>query len=264
MQGTYIGRGRMLVKTTFGARVLAPADDLVVTPALITEGAYDEPFTNYVRRELSAGMVAIDVGANFGLFSVLMAWQVGPTGRVVAYEPEPRNLEFLKQNLAFNYLDGWVDLRAVAAADAPGRATLHRSDRFWGYHSLMPFETEQLEGHMAFDEVDQLDVALEPLDELVGRFERVALVKVDVEGAEAAVLRGARQLVASGVVRRFSIEVNRPRSGAAWEPFVAELRDLASGGWTFALLDENGTAQATDLQPVLDEGRAAQLLVERL
>ncbi|MCW3011725.1 MAG: Methyltransferase FkbM family [Solirubrobacterales bacterium] len=264
MHGTYVGHGRVLVKTTFGARLLAPSDDLGLMPELVAEGCYDAPFTSFLQRELSAGGVAVDVGANLGLFTLLMAWQVGPTGAVVAYEPEPRNFELLEQNVSLNHLDPWVEIRRAGASDAAGTAKLHRSKRFGMYHSLVPFEPGYVQRHMSFDELDEVEVPLEPLDDLLGRFERIDLVKVDVEGAEAAVLRGARGLIAAGIVQRFSVEVNRPRSGDAWRPFVDELRALGAAGWTFATLEADGTPVPTPLDPVLETGRASQLLVERL
>lgn len=263
MHGTYVGRGRMLVRTDFGAKLLVSADDLSLMPSLVCDAGYDAPFTAYLQRELREGSVAVDVGANVGLFTLLMAWQVGPTGAVVAYEPDAANLALLRDSVSMNYVDGWTQVRGAAVGSDTVEALLTRSPSFHGDHSLVPFDEDYRRAH-AIAEIEAVVVPVVTLDELVGRYERIALVKVDVEGYEAEVLRGARQLIASGVVRRFSLEVNRPRAGDIWQPLVDELRALGSAGWTFALIDEDGTAQATDLQPVLDAGRAAQLLVERL
>lgn len=263
LHGTYVGNGRMLVQTVFGAKLLAPSDDLGIMPDLVTEGTYDVPFTNYLRRELSQGQVALDVGANIGLFTLLMAWQVGATGAVVAYEPEPRNLELLRSNIALNYAETWVEVRPCGASDAAGEVTLHRTARFQGSHSLLPLGGEAAGVDAGIESVDPITIAVEPLDRLVGRFEQVDLVKVDVEGAEARVLRGARQLLGSGVLRRLSIEVNQPRAGDEWDALVTELRELGAAGWTFATIDGEGTPQPIALDRVIAEGRFAQILIER-
>ncbi len=122
MFGTYVGNGRVLIASTFGAKLLVSSDDLSLMPDLVAHGGYDEPFTNLVRRSLSAGQVAIDVGANIGLFTMLMAWQVGASGRVLSYEAEPRNVALLRDNVALNYAS-WVEIHDAAAGAEPGTAT---------------------------------------------------------------------------------------------------------------------------------------------
>ena len=59
---------------------------------------------------------ALDVGANVGVFTLLMAWQVGSAGHVVAFECEPRIHQLLRENIAMNYAS-WVELRPQAAGD---------------------------------------------------------------------------------------------------------------------------------------------------
>lgn len=264
LHGTYVGSGKVLVRTTFGAKLLVPGDDLTLMPDLVCDGIYDAPFAAYLRRSLSAGQVAYDVGANVGLFTLLMAWQVGPTGHVTAWEPEPRNLTFLRENVALNYADRWVDVRDAGVGETHDQVALHRVSRFQGNHSIVPFEGAEVGLAVAVEESDTVPIRLEPLDDHVGRHPEVALVKVDVEGAEAQVLRGARRLLASGAVTRLSLEVNRPRAGAEWEPLVDELRALHAAGWTFATIREDGTTDDLALDRLVAEGRFSQVLVERL
>ena len=87
--GTYLGEGRMMVAVTWGGPLLTPADDMSLTPELVTHGIYEPAFTRYLMRTLKPGMRVVDVGANIGMHTVLMAGWVGTTGRVLAYEPSP-------------------------------------------------------------------------------------------------------------------------------------------------------------------------------
>jgi hypothetical protein len=85
IHGTYAGGNRMLVHTTYGAPLRAIADDLSLTPALVTTGTYDQPFLNFLTRHVRAGHRVVDVGANIGLFTVRMGQLVGPTGELVSW-----------------------------------------------------------------------------------------------------------------------------------------------------------------------------------
>lgn len=261
MHGTYVGNGRILVTTTFGAKLLVPSDDLSLMPDLVASGGYDEPFTNFVRHSLGAGAVAVDVGANIGLFTLLMAWQTGPTGQVVSYECEPRNFEVLRENVAMNYAS-WVELHDAAVGDHAGQIALHRTSRFRGNASTVPHDDRYTELFRGLDTVDVVEVPLVSLDDSIGRFERIDLVKVDVEGAELQVLRGMRRLLGERAVRQLSIEIGRDRMPAAdWDALGQELRHLGAAGWDFATIAPDGTSATIDLDAVLARGTFSQLLV---
>src|SRR5215218_148280 len=107
LHGTYIGRGRVLIRLRGGGRLLVSADDLSLMPELVTEGQYDGPFTAFLRRALHPDAVVVDVGANVGLFTIiaaLTAWR----GRVIAYEPVPEVAGLLRDNAQLNWLDGRI------------------------------------------------------------------------------------------------------------------------------------------------------------
>jgi hypothetical protein len=91
LHGTYVGNDRVLVSTTWGGRLLLPSDDLSLMPELVSTGTYDTPFTAFVQRHIRPGDTVIDVGAHAGLFTLLLAYQVWESGRVLAYEPSPRS-----------------------------------------------------------------------------------------------------------------------------------------------------------------------------
>lgn len=263
MFGTYVGNGRVLVATTFGAKLLVSSDDLSLMPDLVTLGGYDEPFTNLTKRTLSAGQVAIDVGANVGLFTMLMAWQVGPTGQVLSYEAEPRNVALLRDNVAMNYAS-WVDIYPQAAGAKAGKATFFRTSRFHGNSSLMEHGADYAEHFRHLDEIEPIDVDVVALDEQIGRFEQIDLVKIDVEGAELQVLQGMRQLLSAGVVARMSVEVTRDRmEEAAWDALVDELRGLRERGWQFSTVEGDGATTPLPFATLVDRGVFSQVVLDR-
>ena len=254
VHGVYVGDGRMLVRTTWGGKLFASATDLSLTPDLVTEGVYDRPFTNYLLRTLRPGDTAIDVGANIGLFTLLMAQLVGAGGRVLAYEAQPGNAALLRDNLTMSYMD-WATVVEKAAGEASGTLPFHAPRRFAGNGSLLPRDAADN------DAVDLIDVLVEPLDVHAGRLARVDLLKIDVEGAEHRVLNGATRLLESGVVRRVAFELVRHHMGDDWAPFCAQLRGLRAAGWSFERLDADGTPFADDLERILEVGWFSQVIM---
>jgi FkbM family methyltransferase len=140
---------------------------------------------------LRPGDVVYDVGANIGFFTMLCARLVGPDGRVYAFEPMPANAAALRHNLALNGFQN-VEVVEAAASDADGTATLLVS-RWSAFHRL---EGEGFRSRNWQDEAT-MEVQTVRLDEFAAQdgVRAPNLVKVDVEGAEADVIRGAEGLV---------------------------------------------------------------------
>lgn len=135
---------------------------------------------------LRPGDIFVDGGANVGLFTIRGACVVGPTGRVVSCEPGPGTMKLLRANTLRTGF-AIVDFHEVALSESVGTAMFTVFDDGSGVASFAP----QLSGGRP------VEVVVTTLDRLTAEFgDRVALVKLDVEGAEAKALRGARALVA--------------------------------------------------------------------
>lgn len=135
---------------------------------------------------LRPGDVFVDGGANIGLFALRGATVVGSKGRVVACEPGPGTMDLLRANAQCNCFTT-IDLHEVALSDSAGTAPFTVFEDGSGVSSFAPSSA----GGRA------VDVAVVTLDSLTSRFaDRVALVKLDVEGAEAKALQGASTLIA--------------------------------------------------------------------
>ncbi|MBS0541771.1 MAG: FkbM family methyltransferase [Proteobacteria bacterium] len=142
---------------------------------------------------LKPGMVFIDVGANDGYYSLFAARRVGPTGRVAAAEPSTRERVNLKRNLALNGLVN-VDVIPAALGASAGEAELHLAHGgHSGHNTLGQF------AHEGVVAARSERVFIETLDEVVSRLaiKRVDFIKIDVEGAEASVIAGARNVIES-------------------------------------------------------------------
>jgi FkbM family methyltransferase len=184
-------------------------------------GRYGPQETWLFHALLAPNMTVVDVGANWGYFTLLAASIVGPGGRVLAIEPEPRLFALLEQNVRRNALDQVVAVRA-AATGRPSTLTLSVFDQGqgnWGTSSVAGPQT-----------ASAVDVAGLRVDDLVcdRGISSVDLAKIDVEGHEPAVLAGMRVGLLEGRYRRVLIE---------WHPWTTTRPEIAQ---SFALLKRAG------------------------
>jgi FkbM family methyltransferase len=161
--------------------------DLGVGRPLYTDGIYEAAETRFLEEYLRPGMTVVDVGANIGYIAAVAARIVGPTGCVLAIEPEPRNLALLTANMARNNYRQ-VIVCACAAGNASGTATLACSAWNMGDHRI---STGQARGERT------ATVRVDTVDQLVARHNlgRVDLIKMDVQGYEPAVIGGIGEVV---------------------------------------------------------------------
>lgn len=146
-------------------------------------GQYERSKMELFRQWVKEGMAVVDVGANLGDFTFVAAKAVGPTGKVVAFEPDPQNIRWLTKSVIRNGFKN-IEVRQEALSVAEGTAPFFLSD-VSGWHSLKGAET------MPPGERASITVQTRPLDALA--FDRMDVVKVDVEGAEYEVLCGAER-----------------------------------------------------------------------
>ncbi len=94
--------------------------DTGFAPHLMFEGYWEYWITDFMWRNVKPGQVAVDVGANHGYYTLLLADLVGPGGKVHAFEPNPRLAELLDRNIAVNGFWHVAEARAAAAGDRDG------------------------------------------------------------------------------------------------------------------------------------------------
>lgn len=142
-----------------------------------------DDLTALVGKHVSRAAAAIDVGANIGLSTILLARL---TERVIAFEPSPPNVEFLRRNLTLNDIAN-VEVVAAAVSSEPGSLRLHVAKFGAGSHVVTS-------GHVIGDVISTVDVPAVTLDQTA--FPPIAFIKIDAEGHEPDVLAGARLLLA--------------------------------------------------------------------
>jgi len=176
-----IGQDRLLCLTGYGGRLLLPASDRSLMREIVSAGGMEFPLTRYFLKHVRPGHRVLDIGANFGYFSVLLGKLIGPEGKLWAYEPHPELLRFLTDNLSINYLRDWTEIVADAKAlddraDEFGRIDFAKIDIGCGQFQALT-GMEQLIGkqirHLVFEvKRSRLAEDWEPFCGLLRRYRR--------------------------------------------------------------------------------------------
>lgn len=192
--------------------------DLMLGPRLVMDGFWESWVTLAIARFLRPGMRCIDVGANYGYYSILMAEAVGPDGFVLACEPNPLlSGTYLPDNLALCGKRTTVEVCPAAISDrVEAEVDFYPHDRDFATASLAPWTHPH--------HVEPVKCQLTTVDELTRDWQRLDLVKIDAEGAELAVWHGMQDSL-----RRFPnavvvIELHLDRAAGEVHELLGELQ----------------------------------------
>jgi FkbM family methyltransferase len=168
--------------------VLYNKNDTVIGRSIEVYGEYFESEVNVFRHFVTAGDVVLDIGANIGTHTLALARLVGPQGLVFAFEPQRIVFQTLCANMALNSLDNVHCINAVVG-ETPARLGLSDPDP----HIPNNFGGVQVAMLAGAPQAAPVDCVV--LDDFLA-IGRLRLIKIDVEGMEAEVLRGASQTLA--------------------------------------------------------------------
>lgn len=173
-----------VAQTYFGARMLCNPNDYI-QKKILNFGVWEPDISHVIENTLSDGDVFVDIGANVGYDTLLASWRVGSTGRVIAIEACGRTFKLMKNNIELNK-SGTINIgniRAVrvAVSDHVGKVNLFEVDAL----NIGAATTLSSRGGKVIESVDA-----RPLHEILSAEElaRLRLIKLDVEGAEPAIL----------------------------------------------------------------------------
>ena len=190
--------------------------------AILLLGEWEPAESRVAAAALRPGDFAIDIGANHGWFTLLMAEAVGPEGLVLGVEPCPPQWAALGNNLELNGRPDQVEVRQLALGAEAGEMTINLFEGLPHGHAST--------SSLGRDDVRPFTVEARTLDQLVGEIggaRRPALIKLDVEGAERVVVEGAGETLASGPI--VLLEVNVETSQAFGYRPSELLADLLAG-----------------------------------
>lgn len=171
-------------------RLFVDLSDRVIGHGII-KGEYESEEVDFVKSIIKPGDTVLDIGANIGFFTILMADLIGETGKSYSFEPLPRNFKLLNRSIEENGFAGRATIEHAAVGEtqgtlkliSPPTETLNLGGAF-----LKTGDTQVPPGHIAEE------VTVIRLDNY--SIERpVKFIKIDVEGAELLALRGAMNIL---------------------------------------------------------------------
>ena len=179
--------GTVITEIDHDLRLFVELSDLAIGLNIV-RGCYEQDETAFVRRTVKPGQTVLDLGANIGFFTMIMASIVGPLGRVYAFEPLDRNASLLQRSIAENGFQDRVILERSAVGEVSGSARV-----VFLKHTLNSGGSYLFDDGMEIPDGHGLqDVEMIALDDYDLRHP-VGFIKIDVEGAEPLAMRGARR-----------------------------------------------------------------------
>jgi FkbM family methyltransferase len=168
-----------------------------------------------LRRVLSAGAIAVDAGANIGIYSQFLSRCVGSTGVVHSFEPSPENFRRL-QSATKKFAN--VRVSKAAVGEHTGKSTLYVSDKLNVDHRTYIPEGESRDG---------VSIDIVALDDYFQPGQRVDLIKMDIQGYELHALRGAKRVLQENPGINLLLEFwpsGLEQAGVHWEELIDMLR----------------------------------------
>jgi FkbM family methyltransferase len=180
VQTAYLGDNLILTRILGQPKILLSTQDLGFACNVMLDGFWEIWLTLFFARVIRPGMTVMDVGANFGYYTVLFGAGVGAAGHVIAIEPVPSTMATLRKTIDLNGLTRTTELVAVAAWD--------RDDA--EVHIVIPPGEPKNAAVVAEARDGSITVPSVTIDRLTRDLHHLDIVKIDAEGAEVAILAG--------------------------------------------------------------------------
>lgn len=216
--------------------------------------------TELIEKELKEGDIFVDIGANLGYHTLTAAKRVGPSGKIYAFEPEPKNFKLLQKNIETNNYTDRCELIRKGISNKTDKEKLYIDPYNYGGHALFDHfqKPEVFLGAQASKNIPSrnnfIEVEVVALDTFLGKNKKVNVIKMDIEGAEALALQGMIEtLKANNEIAVFSEFSPSAMSMLGSDP-KKFLETFASLGFEIFNLDENKKSLAkTNIEEVLKD-----------
>lgn len=257
----YLGGHKALTTVFSRYRMYIDTRDVSIAPHLALEGTWEGSITRLVGRVLKPGMTFLDVGANFGYYSVLAGSLIGSFGRIFCFEADPRIHKMLFHTMELNGFRSFAQVENLAVYSGEGEVELSCLEHHFGSNTLQVFTEESARAEL--ETVTKVKVSSVSLDHyFAGTDLRIDLAKIDVEGAEAEVLEGMKTIAHR--INSIIIEFSPGRiKVAGFDPSVVLETLKNQYGFTIARIESDGNVTDIDQSAIIDCPTAIDLFLYR-
>lgn len=158
---------------------------------LAIRGTREEQLKFIIDKEVASGNVILDVGANIGYYSIMLANIVGSNGKIYALEPEPTNYQTLEKNITLNKLENIIEPYQMGASDTNLPKFLYRS-KYSNMHSFILPENDIID---IKNPKSQIEIKMTNLSDFISNKEPIDMLRMDIEGYEVEVLLGLQDAI---------------------------------------------------------------------
>ena len=229
----YLGNYTALARLRTGHKIYVDTRDVGIASHLMMDGVWEPWVERVLMKALKPGMAFCDIGANFGYYTLLGAKAVGSGGKVFAFECNPRLFDLLNRSVLVNGLHEIVTLSPSAVSAGVEQATLTYDDKFSGGGTILEV------GPDCSGTQNKITVQCAPLDRLIPLETFPNVLKIDVEGSEPLVFRGAERILSDSRLQTIIFEYYAP-SIARTMPPTALLHQISKYNFRLQMLTTDG------------------------
>jgi len=218
-------RKEYVVRNIHDYKMYLDTSDMGLCRSLILFGTREVDHKILLERIARPGITVLDIGANIGYYALMELALIGDSGKLIAVEPSPKNIDILRRNLKLN---GFTDVRIIdgAISDKSEKKDFHLADQ----GNLNTFHATGTGLKHLTGEVVEVDSYTVP--EIIPEESNLDLIRMDVEGHEVEVLRGMLESVRNGSLRPTIIfETHLTRYGSDHD-MASVLKSYYSAGYT--------------------------------
>jgi FkbM family methyltransferase len=221
----YLGDGVGLTRTHRGHKILVYTRDFTITPHIILDGLWEPWIEDAVLSLLRPGATVVEVGSNMGYHTLAMCEAIGPEGRLHGFEANPELFPLLKASVALNGFGPRASLYNLAVIDARQEVAFQYTPAQVGGASIVVTQPE------AGNTVIRVPGVC--LDETLAHLPRADMLRMDAEGSEPLIVKGARNLIERSpdivVVSEWSVSMMSARVSA--EDYLGVLAGFGFRSW---------------------------------
>ena len=201
---------RYIERSVNNYRLILDLHDQGISKELFLMGTREKEHILFLNEILKEGMVVLDLGANIGYYSVMLAKMVGEKGKVYAVEPSLSNFRMLSMNVELNKVDNVVEVENIGISDKTGEANFYLSDKS-NWHTFYPKVSES-GSHESLTEVTPISVPVTTIKDFsIGR-RPIEVIRMDIEGFEVEVLNSLISILKPNqFMPKIIFEVHQPR-----------------------------------------------------
>lgn len=181
-----------ITKIETGQKIYIDRNDVSLAPHLVLDGRWEPAVASWLLKNYNPATVFLDIGANFGYFSILLGSVVDSDagGKVYAFEPNPHMVELLTKSVNINGFGNRITVVPEAVGDKSEALPLYEStEGLFGSTTLLESPTSKNLRNDKVINVDTLDAIIERLD-----IKNVSLIKMDIEGFEEKAFKGMQRI----------------------------------------------------------------------